>query len=399
MAWGDIGASRNSSSGASDLVQLEDGKVLRLMLPPEGPVSNWNYSISAPDDGYRTWVAPPKGAEDFFAKNSQAFRMKPVHAGLAYDYEEKAIKILEAGNQIWEDIQKLHAAGKDLNGRDIVIGKKGTGRQTTYSVVDKDPAPFTIDVSGMEKPDINARYQVPTYEQVLEDLKAMGFTQPEQLFQTAPLSYEQAIATKVPFGKNKDKTLQEVYNTDSQYLLFLATKIDRRDIKEAARVVCNKLMGTAYELDGIAPSVDQVAFVAPEKADGGQQQQTGTQTPPPPAPPAGTGPQRPTNPSFIHTNPDGSEMWWDGAAWIDAPKAPPAPPAPPTPPVAPPPAGGGFNRQTAIDEINGIFESEAKYKDFTLIINVMKEASAPHGKTSIADFTDGELQNLLSKIK
>lgn len=332
--WDQIGASRDTGNSGGDIVRIDGAqKRLRLILPPTGPINNWSYAISAPDDGYRTWVAPPK-TEDFFAINSQAFRLRATHAALAYDYDEQKVLILEAGTQIWEGIKTLHKAGKDLNGRDIIINKTGAGRSTTYTVVDADPTPFTPDLTGA--PDLEGRYVAPTKEQVLEDLRQMGFTEPEQLFTTSPLDYNVALTTKVPFGKYKDKTMQDVYNIDSQYLLFLSTKIDRADIKEAARVVCNQLMGTAYDLSGIAPTVDQVAFVAPAKegAGGAEVQkhidaagnvyhlinnewvlQPAAPTPPA-APPVPAGPQRPTDPSHIHVNADGSEQWWINGAWV-----------------------------------------------------------------------------------
>lgn len=323
--WDSIGASRDTGNGGSDIVKIDGTqKRLRLVLPPTGPINSWSYALSAPDDGYRTWVAPAK-TEDFFAINSAAFRLRAVHAALAYDYDEQKVLILEQGTQIWEGIKTLHGAGKDLNGRDIIINKKGTGRSTEYTVVDADPTPFEVDLSNA--PDINARYVAPTKEQVIEDLRAMGFTAPEQLFETSPLAYEVAVATKVPFGKYKDKTMQDVFNIDSQYLNFLSTKIDRADIKEAARVVCNQLMGTAYELNGIAPTVDQVPFTAPTQ---------GT------AAPTGAPAGRPTDPNFIHDNGDGTELWFINGAWSapqpkqqEAPLAPPAPAAGPQRPTDP----------------------------------------------------------------
>lgn len=337
--WDGIGASRDSGGGsASDLVSLDQPQTkLRLLLPPTGPINHWVYAISTPADGYRTWIAPAK-EDDFFAINSSAFRLRAIHSGLAYDHGQNAIKILEQGKQIWEGIKTLYAAGKDLSGRDIIINKKGSGRQTEYTVTDLDPTPLAVDMTNA--PDLESRYVIPTKEQVLEDLRQLGFTNPEQLFTTKPLAYEQAIATKVPFGKYKDKTMQEIYNLDSQYLLFLSTKIDRADVKEAARVTCNTLMSTDYELSGIAPSVDEVDFVAPAESGagattGGANVQVHTDaagniyhlignewvlqpaTTTPPAPPTPPAYQRPTEPTYIHN--DGTqELWYVDGAWKPA---------------------------------------------------------------------------------
>lgn len=391
MSWADVGKSQRQTTSTSDLVKLEGQKRLRLLLPPSGPESFWTYTISTPANGFRSWISPPQD-KDFFAKNRRAFNVRPIHAGLAYDYEEGKILILEAGNQVWEAIKVLVDAGKDLSTRDIIITKKGSGRQTEYTVTDCDPTPFNVNVDAMEKPDIAARYQPPTYEQVLEDLRQLGFVNPEELFTTRPLSYEEAVATEVPFGKYKYMTLQEVYSVDSKYLLFLATKVDRLDLKECARVVCNHLMGTDYELHGIPPSVDEVTFVAPEETPAAVEPAPTTQ-------PQQSAPQPPVQ---EFTDPAGNVWHLINGEWkLAKPATPPAPPtfntqtaqrAPqqPTPQAVAP----AFNRDEVIAEINKAFETDPKYKDFMLIINAMKEASAPHGKTSISDFTDEELMRL-----
>ena len=355
MGWQDVGQSNKSSGGASDLIKIEDKKRIRLLLPESGPVSHWIYSVSTPADGYRTWTSPDKEAgEDFFAVNRNVFNLKPVHAGHAYDNEEGKVKILEAGNQIWEGIKFLIDAGKDLSNRDILIMKTGSGRDTEYRVTDCDPTPAPAGIDAMERPDIMSRYQAPTREGVMEDLIALGFVNPEQIFALKPLDYQKALQEKIPFGKWKGKTMEEVISLDSQYITFLATKIDRLDIKECARVISNTIMGTGFPLSGIAPALEEITFVAP------------TQTP------AATAP-----------------AITDATSQATAPQAPQAPVAP---------VSGLNNRDLMIAEINKIFETKPEYHDFMKIISAMKEASTPNNKTSVGEFTDVELQKLLQII-
>ena len=345
MAWNMIGQTQKESGkkGTSVIVKIEDKKRLRLLLNETNgePVSFWSYSISTPADGYRTWISPAKD-EDFFGTNRNIFRLRPVHAGLVYDYDEKEVKILEAGNQIWEGIKLLHEAGKDLNGRDIIIIKTGSGRSTEYKVTDCDPTPMPKGLESLERPSIEERYQAPTFEQVLEDLRGMGFTNPAEIFETKPLAYEVAKETVVPFGKFKGRTLKEIVSLESTYVTFLATKIDRAGVKESARVVSNTVMGTQYELSGTTPTMEEVSFVAPNSGEVA----------------------RDINP-----------------------------PSNPKPQTSKPKASGG-SREAVIAEINNAFETQDQYKDFMKIIEAMKKASAPHGKTSINDFTDEELAKL-----
>lgn len=354
MAWNMVGATqKDNNGGSSDLIKIEDRKKIRLILPESGPVSHWFYTISTPADGYKTWVSPERD-QDFFACNRNVFGLRPMHAGLAFDYDENKIKILESGNQIWEGIKVLVDAGKDINNRDILIMKKGSGRTTEYTVTDCDPSPAPAGLDSMERPDLDARYIPPTFEQVLEDLRALGFTNPEQIFEAKPLAYDKALQMKVPFGKHKGKTMQELISLDSSYIGFLATKIDREDVKECARVISNTIYGTAYQTKGVTPSMSEVTFVAPEgtpTADGATQTAPTDQAPTP---------------------------------QTEAKDAP----APQTTPQA------DGARDAMIQEINTIFETKEEYKDFMKIIDAMKKASAPHGKTSINEFTDMELARL-----
>ena len=345
FGWGDVGASSNSQSTTSDLVIIDGKKRVRLLpeVAQGGPKSMWFYTISTPADGYRTWLSPAK-SEDFFAENRNVFGVKATHAGLVYDYDEQAIKILEAGNSIWEAIKDLVEAGKDLSGRDIIITKKGTGRSTTYSVVDCDPTPAPAGLDTMDRPDLEARYVPVTKEEVLEDLRALGFTNPEQIFTKVPIDPKVAMAFPIPFGKHKGVTLQQLISVDVKYMSFLCTKIDRQDVKNYARVVSNALLGTAYEVGGASPSMEQLDFKAPEEG--------ADQTPPPAQEQAPVQEQPKPQPSVDN------------------------------------------ERNRLIDSINKAFETDPTFKDFMKIIDAMKQASAPNMKTSINEFTMDELVKL-----
>ena len=345
FGWQDVGASSNSQSTTSDSVIIDGKKRVRLLpeVAQGGPKSMWFYTISTPADGYRTWLSPAK-SEDFFAENRNVFGVKATHAGLVYDYDEQAIKILEAGNSIWEAIKDLVEAGKDLSGRDIIITKKGTGRSTTYSVVDCDPTPAPAGLDTMDRPDLEARYVPATKEEVLEDLRALGFTNPEQIFTKVPIDPKVAMTFPIPFGKHKGVTLQQLISVDVKYMSFLCTKIDRQDVKNYARVVSNALLGTAYEVGGASPSMEQLDFKAPEEG--------ADQTPPPAQEQAPAQEQPKPQPSVDN------------------------------------------ERNKLIDSINKAFETDPTFKDFMKIIDAMKQASAPNMKTSINEFTMDELVKL-----
>lgn len=358
--WNLIGKQEKPQGGTSDLIKIEDKKRVRLLLHHTngGPVANWIYSISTPADGYKTWVAPDKNkGEDFFACNRSVFSLKPIFSAYAYDYDEQAIKILESGNMIWEAIKDLYEAGKDLGNRDLLIRKKGSGRQTEYSVVDCDPTPAPAGIDTMELPDLYGRYVSATKEQVMTDLMALGFTNPTEIFTAQPLSYEVAKDVKVPFGKYKDKTIGQLVSLDARYLDFLATKIDRLDIKEASRVVANQVLGMTYPLNGVTPGMNQLSFVAPTQ-DG----------------------QAMSMPEPTVQEQVNQEITTPTVAVADVPQQ------------------ADEDRSALINLINAKFASDPQYKDFMKIIDVMRQASAPMGLTSINDFNMEQLANLKQLI-
>lgn len=360
MTWNLIGKQEKPQGGASDLIKIEDKKKVRLLLHHTngGPVANWIYAISTPADDYRTWVAPDKNtSEDFFALNRSIFSLKPIFSAYAYDYDEQCIKILESGNMIWESIKDLYEAGKDLGNRDLLIRKKGSGRTTEYSVVDCDPTPAPAGIDTMQLPDLYGRYVPATKEQVLADLAVLGFTNPEDIFVPRPLAYAVAKDVKIPFGKYKDKTMGQLVNLDTKYIDFLAMKIDRLDIKESARVVANQLLGTNYPLNGITPTMDQVTFVAPTRDNTPAEQPTPTV---------------------------GEQVVNEIAQ--------------PSTAIAETPEMANDDRDALISTINAKFASDLQYKDFMKIIDVMRQASAPMGLTSINDFNMEQLENLKQLI-
>lgn len=370
MSWATVGRQEREPN-VSDLIKLENNKRLRLLLPPEGPIQVWKATISTPGGDFRSWVAPPK-EQDFFAKNRNVFKARSTHAGHAWDYDEGRVGILEAGNQIWESLKQYVDRGVDLSVRDIMITKTGEKRDTKYGVIVLDPSEFNVTLPPKsEWPKLEDRYQPATYEQVLQDLVELGFPNPEEIWQMRELPLEVAQNYEIPFGKHRGKTLKEVYTQDTSYITFLATKINREDLKQAARVVSNAWMGTDYPVEGVAPTMEEITYIKPEKE--GEQA----------APPKQDIPPKQDTPP------------WDDKPGDNNYQMSPAPAPAPAP--APQQANGG-EREALEKEINKIFETKEEYKDFLKIIEVMKAASAPHGKTSIKDFTLEELRRLKDMI-
>ena len=146
---------------------------------------------------------------------------------------------------------------------------------------------------------------------------------------------QEALAHKMPNGKYKDMTFQQIWDADKSprgFIAYLALKSDRQnDEKAAAQIIYSRLGGV--NIPGV-PMED------------GKQAETNTTQ------------------SVV-------------------------------PQVSAPTQNVSAERQGKIDKINAVFSTKEKYVNggFDLIINDMKKFG--NGKTNIQDFTDAELDALL----
>lgn len=366
MPWSDVG---KQESLGNDLIKLEGKKRLRLLIPETGPKSFWTYAIETPDGAYRSWVSPV-GENDIFALNRNIFKAKPRHAGLAYDYEEKRVGILEAGNQVWQSLKDLIDEGIDIRARDITIVRKGEGRTTEYTVIYHDKSTFDVALDEASMPNIEMRYAPMEREAIMASLSELGFPQPEEIFTLKPLSKDAAMSFEMPFGKYAGRTMKDIYMMDDSYLLFLAAKSNRHDVKEVARVIANSLLGTNYAITGVAPAMEEISYTAPKK-NKDDDIETKQATPK-------NEPSRQDAPKQDKSK-NGKQSTKDNTKDSAKDKAVSA---------------DGINREEHIKKINKVFESNPKYMDFMKIIETMHQATQPNPKTLIADFTDEELKRL-----
>lgn len=233
-------------------------KLVHILLPDtEEPVSYWSHYIpnKTPNVPKGAMVICP-GRNICPACANGTFTTRMVHAINVWDYESKAVKILEGGNQTFQPLKQVKDQIGTLLSVDFSIKKTGSGRDTSYSVV---PIPMMqpFDSSGIHGLFPIANLRMPdSVEVIARHIKAMsGITPAEGITTINPQvpATTSPIATHIKtdatpaiptlqFGKYKGRTVEDVYAEDPNYIKWCADNISDPTIKaEAKRVTTQKV--------------------------------------------------------------------------------------------------------------------------------------------------------------
>lgn len=362
MAWGNITGEQSilpsNTSGGQDEVKFEAGKAkkVRLLLPNGAePYSYLEHclEIETIENGqqvrtFRT-IRCPKTQKDPSAHcplcDGQQVRRRVRHACNVFDHELNKVQKLNAGTSVFEVIANTRKMGVDILGVDWGIIKTGEGRNDTkYTATNLGMTPFTYnpDVHG-QLFDIEQEFAPHTIDDMKAIVESAGgdwiqlTTPPKLVFPTL----QEALAHKMPNGKYKDMTFEQIWNADKSprgFISYLALKSDRQnEEKAAAQVIYARLGGVNI------PGVPMEDGQAPVQNTTPVQQTTQT-----------------------------------------------------APTTLTPQSG---DRQEKINKINTAFATKEKYikGGFNAIIAEMQKCG--NGKTNIQDFTDAELDALLKSAE
>lgn len=367
MSWDNIIGDQSilpSSNGGQDEVKLETDKTkkIRLLLPNGAePYSYLEHCLEVEtfENGqlvraFRT-IRCPKTSKNPNAYcplcDGQQVRRRVRHACNVYDYEEKKVQKLNAGEQVFKTIATTRKMGVDVLGVDWGIMKSGKDRNdTTYTVTNIGASPFEYNPETMGNLfDIEADYAPVTVDEMRAIVESAGgnwdvlTTPPALVFPTL----QEALAHEMPNGKYKGQKFQQIWDADKSprgFIAYLALKSERQNAEKAAAQVIYARLGGA-NIEGVPME------------DG-----------------------KPATPVA------------DAKTTKEAPKAD----TKTTTKSAPAPATG--DRAKKIAEINGIFTSNPKYLgNFNTVIEELKKYGG--GKTNIQDFTDAELDALYEGCK
>jgi hypothetical protein len=365
MSWGVVnGTERMIPMGTNNEMKIEVGKPkkFRLLLQPgEEPFSFFEHTIEneKTESGQTTSVfrtlTCPKCKDNPYAPSKlcdgQQAKRRVRHVANVWDYELGQVKILKGGDSIWKPIGTLVSMGVDVTKLDFVATRTGTGRNDTeYSVVNLGPS-MTPLPDGISLIDVRAEYTPATEEQMISTIQSAGLNWNAYIIPPAiqyPASLKDALAHVVPNTKYKGQSMGQIWENNKGMIDFFAKSNRVTPEKAAAQVILVALGGA--QIDGV-----------PNYANGNTPAPTTYQ----PAPTA------------------------QGA---------PAPASTPSAPAQTPSAPSA-DRQAKIQEINKLLTTQDKFKKggYQVMMDTMKQAS--NGKTSINEFTDAELDKMVTLCK
>lgn len=260
MGWNDVSG---SSGGKKDpdvlFIKPNTAKLIHILLPDtEEPVSYWTHYIpNKGSGGPKGHVVICPGRDVCPACAEGKYRTARKHAINVWDYEEKAVKILDGGNTIFQALKQIKDSIGTLGTVDISIKKIVQGGETSYSVV-AIPMMSPFDASQLHGLFPIANLRMPHDPQVVRGyIEAMGgkvstpapevqkqipapITTPNSPSLSNNVSNSPAGGATFPFGKYKGRTIEDVFREDPNYVKWCAENITDAGIKSACKNIVEK---------------------------------------------------------------------------------------------------------------------------------------------------------------
>lgn len=249
MGWGAMNQGGSKSDRLDTFVQFKEGKPVKLhalLERGEEPKSYWTHWVQEAKTQIR---CPGRGVCPACTARVPA---KMTHAMNVWDYNEGKIKVLEKGNQVYENVKMFYEINNNsLEAIDIVIKQTGTKRDTKYVVaaVPCNTPPDTSkhtkhDLESLLKPHTPAEVQAALGggvgpvrgEDVLESTVAAEEADLE--FPTDPVEPDSAEVT-MPTGKYKGQRLIDIVKKDRNYVTWVSENFTDSNIIEAANEALN----------------------------------------------------------------------------------------------------------------------------------------------------------------
>lgn len=288
--------------------------------------------------------------------DGQQLKRRARNAVNVWDYDTNSVQKLNAGDSVFKPIATTRKLGVDILGMDWAIMKSGqTRNDTEYATTNLGASAFQLPADA-QLFDIESEYAPHTIDEMKAIVESCGITW-ESVITPPELSYptlQDALAHVMPNGKYKDQTFKQIWDADPSpkgMINFLATKSNRITPEKAAAQVILVNLGGA-NIPGV-----------PVYNGNGTVNITSAPTTAMPTPTV----------------------------------APAVTPVTPTPTVAP--VVNNTARQDKINKINSLLSTKSRFVDggFNVVIDTMKSVSG--GKTNIADFSDEELDKMITECE
>ena len=246
--WKDV------SGGGGDkdhlIITPNTAKLLHILVKDdEEPHSYWTHYIPSKVPAKKGRSVRCPGRDICPACADGSFKTARRHSINVYDYESKAIKILEKGNTVFEQLKMIKDQYGSFGKVDVSIKRSGEGKSTTYMAIPiPRMEPFDEALVAQGKFSLEAMKPAHTPEQIEKIIHELNNTSPHVTMEmdSPDSGYLEPTSTSpvLEFGKYKGKTFDEIAELgDLNYVKWCAENLDKKDLKEDAAKVVAKNTG------------------------------------------------------------------------------------------------------------------------------------------------------------
>lgn len=264
MGWADVKKGPIRDGGGGRFFQWQDGETKVLRILDDEPETVWAHKVSQTTDGeesYKTIPATPDLDENWIQRNSKRWPASPVHNVRAIQIQDGDpvgdIGIVQGGKMIFEPIADHFEQYGTVNDVDFAITRKGTGKNTKWSVQlakkhaeipEQDWDSLIDEMNADEALQWDAVFVIPQdgdeQRKMFEDAGfSIDYDPAEDI--AAEMDVEEAMRVRMPEkgqGKYPGKSMGELVIIDLGYVQWVAGNYTSDDnIAAAARVVTRNL--------------------------------------------------------------------------------------------------------------------------------------------------------------
>lgn len=248
VAFGESAEKTSSGSGGGDnrILDLRAREKHRIRIL-ESFVETWRqYTLrfqNERDSNIVRFVVQRNG--DLLSR--KGFRSTRRNAVNVWSYDENRVCVLVGGPQIFNEFNTWKESGIDIQASDVLITRTGAGRDTGYSVIRMDTAPFEQSVSPDDLHDLSFFDQAPSDEEVLRLLGELEID--FDAIKLPTYTIEEAKAMEMPFGKHKGMPLGDLVADEPGWADWFVGQCEKNGDVGREIYIALKILATNGEYD------------------------------------------------------------------------------------------------------------------------------------------------------
>lgn len=179
MSWDDVTASGGEKKEKTPYTAFGAGNTVIRVLDEE-PFSFWSHWLQKQQTSV---TCPGKDcpicgviAQMKANKETPIYTSSKRHAIRVWNYVTNQMEVMIQGKNFFQQLLTLHKEVGDITGYDIKVVRKGTGTDTTYTLLPSAPKPFEI-TEGVSDVDLTDLLKAPTKEEIIQLMEGKTWTE------------------------------------------------------------------------------------------------------------------------------------------------------------------------------------------------------------------------------